>query len=97
MNISANVVFDVTLKQVEGAMVRLLGTVERRGHRLTGIKSEKSLLRVNAQDLRLELDCGERSPDVLLRQLNRLQDVLNAHYHRDPGVITGQERNLANV
>jgi acetolactate synthase regulatory subunit len=95
MNISVN----VTLKEVEGALVRLLGTIERRGHRLLAVRSEKSLMRVNAQDLKLELDCGERSPDILLRQLGRLHDVLNAHYCRFPdrseNLMTGQ-RSLAN-
>ncbi|MGB1921808.1 MAG: efflux RND transporter permease subunit, partial [Alcanivorax sp.] len=43
---------------VEGALIRLLGTVERRGHRLLGLRSEKSVLRTGAQDLRLEIDCG---------------------------------------
>ena len=74
----------VTLREVEGALVRLLGTVERRGHRLIGVKCGTSVLRTKAQDLRIEVDCGERSPDVLLRQLSRLHDVLSARYQVVP-------------
>jgi acetolactate synthase regulatory subunit len=103
-----NITVNVTLRSVEGALLRVLGTVERRGHRLLGVKSETSVLRTNAQDLKLEVNCGERSPDVLLRQLTRLHDVLTAHYRlmpasnpfSSPRLVTGMEtetRSMANV
>ena len=52
----------ISMNNAEGAMVRLLGTMERRGHRLLGINSAASALGGNMQDLSVELDCGERSP-----------------------------------
>ena len=62
----------VEMEPVEGALLRVLGTVERRGFGLRAVTSER--IDDRRQSLRLELD-GDRDPEVLCRQLERLVDV----------------------
>lgn len=59
----------------EGALVRLLGTIERRGFRLDQLSS-----RPHAQGLevQVQIDGKGRPADVLLRQVRRLFDVREA-------------------
>ena len=59
----------------EGALIRVLGTIERRGFSLQSLSTTQT-----AQGLRLTitLDAAERAPEVLLRQLRRLIDVREA-------------------
>ena len=76
----------VSMYNTEGALVRLLGTMERRGHRLLGIRSEQSFLGENTQDLTIDLDCGERSPGLLARQLSRLHDVFEVEVNQDEDI-----------
>ena len=59
----------------EGALVRLLGLVERRGFRLGAVKSSAT---PRGMRLSLTLASDDRAADVLLRQVARLQDVLDA-------------------
>ena len=69
--------FHLLLSQAEGALVRVLGTIERRGFKLGSVESRPSQRGVN---LSFTLaPCG-RSPDVLLRQIQRLHDVLEAGF-----------------
>lgn len=60
----------IAFRNAEGALVRILGLVERRGYRL---------LAVNAEEGHLLLDLTPRDPgrrlDVLAAQLRRLHDV----------------------
>lgn len=62
---------ELALDRAEGALLRVLGTIERRGW---------SVLTVNAASdsrsytVNVTLD-GARDPDVLCRQLERLVDV----------------------
>lgn len=60
----------IAFRPEEGALVRILGLVERRGYRL---------LAVEAQEGRLSLDLLARDPgrrlDVLAAQIRRLTDV----------------------
>lgn len=79
-----NIKLTVTLKNCEGALLRLLGTVERRGHRLTNLTCRGATASGEARELTLDVDCGGRSPDVLVRQLRRLYDVLNAAWYQCP-------------
>ncbi len=60
----------ITFRNDEGALIRILGLVERRGYRL---------LVVDARDGALSLEVSARDPgrrlDVLAAQLRRLTDV----------------------
>lgn len=60
----------IAFRNDEGSLIRILGTIERRGYRL---------LAVDAQDGQLGLELAARDPgrrlDVLAAQLRRLHDV----------------------
>jgi len=59
----------------EGALIRVLGTIERRGFTLQSMQTVQT-----AQGMRLtiSLNDADRAPEVLLRQLRRLVDVREA-------------------
>ena len=61
----------LTLAPAEGALVRVLGLIERRGFRLGAMRSEPS---PRGLDVFLQLP-ADRPGDVLLRQVQRLHDV----------------------
>ena len=71
---SPQVTIDFTA--AEGAVVRMIGLVERRGFRVRGIsmaeESDKSSMRLDVQPLD-----DKRSLDVLALQLGRLHEVRN--------------------
>ena len=60
----------IAFRNDEGSLIRILGTIERRGYRL---------LKVEADQGRLSLELAARDPgrllDVLAGQLRRLHDV----------------------
>ena len=58
----------LTLAPAEGALVRVLGLIERRGFRLGAVRSEPS---PRGLDVFLQLP-ADRPGDVLLRQVQRL-------------------------
>lgn len=64
--------FEIDLDHNEGALLRVLGTVERRGFALVELAADKPDAETYSIRLRLE---GERDPQVLCRQLERLVDV----------------------
>lgn len=69
--------FQLLLSPAEGALVRVLGTIERRGFMLRSVESRPAPRGVN---LSFTLAASNRSPEVLLRQIQRLHDVLDARF-----------------
>ena len=65
----------LTLAPAEGALVRVLGLIERRGFRLGAMRSQPS---PRGLDVVLQLPADGRPGDVLLRQVRRLHDVREA-------------------
>jgi acetolactate synthase regulatory subunit len=65
-------ILEIDLDHNEGALLRILGTVERRGFALLELNAGKP--DADSYSLRLQL-AGERDPQVLCRQLQRLIDV----------------------
>ena len=65
----------LTLAPAEGALVRVLGLIERRGFRLGAMRSQPC---TRGLDVFLQLPSDGRPGDVLLRQVQRLHDVLDA-------------------
>jgi len=63
---------EVLLDQAEGALLRLLGTVERRGFALSGMHADAT--EAGGLAVRLHLE-GARDLQVLCRQIERLIDV----------------------
>lgn len=60
------------LTHAEGALVRTLGLIERRGFRLGAMTVRPS---VHGLQVTLNVSAADRAPDVLLRQIRRLGDV----------------------
>ena len=63
------------LSNAEGALVRTLGLIERRGFRLGSMATRPT---PHGLALTLSLASDGRPADVLLRQIRRLHDVLEA-------------------
>jgi acetolactate synthase regulatory subunit len=66
---------NLLLANREGAVVRILGLVERRGFRFGAISMHPT---PQGTRLSLTLASDDRPAEVLLRQVARLQDVLEA-------------------
>jgi acetolactate synthase II small subunit len=65
---------DLTLRQAEGALARVLGTAERRGFQPVSVDGETQP-DGDRWHLRMTVE-GEREPDHLRRQLAKLYDCL---------------------
>ncbi len=65
------------IDQAEGALVRLLGTIERRGFRIEAMRTEPD---ARGTRVHLRLPSDSRPVDILLRQLQRLVDVREAGF-----------------
>lgn len=76
-----NINLTISINNAEGALIRILGTIERRGHKLLGLSSRASSPGNDIRELLVDVNCGERSPDVLMRQLDRLHDVISISRH----------------
>ena len=63
------------LANAEGALLRVLGTIERRGFALGAMSTRAT---PHGLQLTLALPADGRPADVLLRQIRRLHDVLEA-------------------
>jgi acetolactate synthase-1/3 small subunit/acetolactate synthase II small subunit len=68
---------ELRLARAEGAIVRTIGLIERRGFTVTGITT-RSDSGSDTLILRLEVATEDRSYDVLIRQILRLFDVRSA-------------------
>lgn len=64
----------LTIQWVEGALVRALGLIERRGFAVTSIKAAADPA-AQQMELTIELRSPGRSVDVLARQIEKLFDV----------------------
>jgi acetolactate synthase II small subunit len=69
--------FSLLIAPVEGALVRVLGTIERRGFRLGAMSTQPT---PHGTRLTLALSSDGRAADVLLRQVRRIHDVIEASF-----------------
>ena len=60
----------------DGAMLRVLGLIERRGHRV--ITMHSFMPTPTSFKLELEIELGTPRQDVLIHQIKRLGDVIDA-------------------
>jgi acetolactate synthase II small subunit len=72
---------EITMAASEGALIRVLGTVERRGYSLNTLHVEKTQDEKMQVSMNLESD---RDANVLCRQLGRLYDVQNVSLYAEP-------------
>ncbi|MEF9979389.1 MAG: ACT domain-containing protein [Thermomonas sp.] len=73
---------DLTLRRAEGALVRVLGTTERRGFQPISVDGE-----ANSDDDRWQLRMtveGQREPEGLQLQLAKLHDCLSVEVQPCP-------------
>ncbi|MGH8049849.1 MAG: ACT domain-containing protein [Arenimonas sp.] len=73
---------EITMAASEGALIRVLGTVERRGYSLNTLHVEKTANENMQISMEVESD---RDANVLCRQLGRLYDVQNVNLESEPG------------
>ncbi len=71
--------FVVTFDPAEGAVLRMLGLVERRGFRLRGVAMTEE---DSAASITIDVEARDpaRRLDVVARQLGRLVDVHSVHF-----------------
>jgi acetolactate synthase II small subunit len=73
---------DLTLRQAEGALSRVLGTAERRGFRPLAVEGEA---RAEGDRWHLQMTVeGERAVDLLQQQLTKLYDCLDVQVQPCP-------------
>ena len=72
--------FDIRLSNSEGALVRTLGLIQRRGFTVSSVAMRT---RSNELHVRLTLAPCERCPDVLGRQILKLHDVTTVDRLKD--------------
>ncbi len=75
---------NLRLRPAEGAVLRVLGSIERRGFALRAIESRHA---GGTIELAVTVT-GERPVEVLVRQLMRLYDVLSAELEPCPDAYT---------
>lgn len=73
---------DLTLRPAEGALLRVLGTAERRGYTPLAIEGQRSN-DGGAWNLALTLE-GERAAEGLCRQMEKLYDCLKVEVAECP-------------
>ena len=74
---------EITLAASEGALIRVLGTVERRGYSLSSLQVEK-----NESSMRVSMQIeSDRDATVLCRQLDRLFDVQSVVLEAEPAFV----------
>lgn len=68
---------NIRIADREGALVRLIGLIERRGYEICAM--DKSNGTAGIADIQVEIAArgGERRIDVLMRQVSRLFDVMS--------------------
>lgn len=86
MNHTQELKLELVLNVAEGALIRTLGLIERRGHRVLSSVLRPREAATNVQKMELVIDCGGRCKDVLMRQLQRLYDVLSVNESQPPVV-----------
>jgi len=76
--------FEITLSTSEGALIRTLGLIQRRGFNVSRVDMKTA---DDFIELRLDIDACDRCPDVLKRQIERLHDVRHVRDQRSVRAI----------
>ncbi len=86
----------MTLKidRVEGAIIRTLGMIERRGFTVTGISTAAGEAE-HQMEMTVELQTAGRSVEVLARQVARLFDVSSVSFAEQDAPAMRLEESLA--
>jgi len=68
----------LTIQRVEGAVIRTLGLIERRGFSVTSINTVAEDASPH-MEMTLEIHSPQRSAETLARHVEKLFDVTNVH------------------
>ena len=82
---------NITIKRVEGAIIRTLGLIGRRGFAVTAVNTSDSACDDEMQ-LALTVESQGRSIDHLVHQVRKLFDVREVNRPRAPERIPIEER-----
>jgi len=74
------------IRNIEGALIRALGTAERRGFRVLGV--ELNSRKKDFSQLYLTVHSTDRCVQQLKHQLERLHDVMDVSVIAEPVVLT---------
>jgi acetolactate synthase II small subunit len=77
----------MNIQKVEGALIRLLGLIERRGFAVTAMNAHSDDARQEVE-ITVQLHSSGRSVDTLARQIEKLYDV------RSVACLTSAEQNI---
>ena len=72
--------FEIRLDHSEGAMLRCLGLIQRRGYTITEMAMRPC---ADGQALSMVIDTNGRSAETLMRQIQRLHDVVSVRNHEE--------------
>lgn len=73
----------ISITSTEGALIRVLGTVERRGYSLSSLQVEKN---ESGMQISMQIE-SDRDANVLCRQLDRLFDVQSVVLEAEPALV----------
>ncbi len=82
------------IDRVEGAIIRTLGLIERRGFTVTGISTATGESE-HQMEMTVELSTAGRSVEVLARQVARLFDVSSVSFAEQDAPAMRLEESLA--
>ncbi len=78
---------ELKIRNIEGALIRALGTTERRGFRVLGVELDDAAEHADeARQLRLVVR-SDRCVNTLSRQLEKLHDVFAVAITTEPAVV----------
>ena len=72
--------FEIRFDHSEGALLRCLGLIQRRGYTVTEMAMRAH---PDGQILTVAIETNGRSAETLMRQIQRLHDVRSVHNHAD--------------
>lgn len=72
--------FEIRVDHSEGAMLRCLGLIQRRGYTITEMAMRGH---ADGQILSVVIDTRGRSAETLMRQIQRLHDVTSVRNHEE--------------
>jgi acetolactate synthase regulatory subunit len=84
--------FSIDLNANDGALLRVIGLIERRGHRVISMHSYMPT--PVTFKLELEIEKGTPRQDVLIHQIKRLADVVEARDMTAEELQAGMQKNV---
>ena len=84
--------FSIDISANDGAILRVIGLIERRGHRI--ITMHSFMPTPSTFKLEVEVEAGTPRQDVLIHQVKRLPDVIDATDLTAAELAAGMQANI---